>query len=212
MRIRQRIFLSGALAALLGLGLSLPVTNAIAEDKAASPAKANWYSKLVDVEFVKQQAAVPKIDGVMVIDARPTVRKFDIGHIPTAVNIPDSAFDKLAPNMLPTDKTSLLVFYCDGPECILSHNSAFKAEKLGYTNVCVYAAGFPDWIKNGNLHAVSVAHLKKLMDEKKSSMPARKRVSTMWATSQVPSACRIHSLKKQAAEMLPTDKAAEVFF
>jgi rhodanese-related sulfurtransferase len=214
-RIRQRIFLSGVLAALMGLGLTLPATQAIAEDAAASPAKANWYGKLVDVEFVKQQAVVPKIDGVMVIDARPTARKFDIGHIPTAVNIPDSAFDKLAPSMLPADKATLLVFYCDGPECILSHNSAFKAEKLGYTNVRVYAAGFPDWIKNGNLHAVSVAHLKKLLDEKKpiTIIDARPK-ARKYDVGHIPGAISLpdSQFEKQAAEILPTDKAAEVFF
>ena len=32
---------------------------------------------------------------------------------------------------LPKDKTTLLIFYCDGVECILSHKSAFRAEKLG---------------------------------------------------------------------------------
>jgi rhodanese-related sulfurtransferase len=214
-RIRQRIFLSGALAALLGLGLSMPVTHAIAEDTAASPAKANWYGKLVDVEFVKQQAVVPRIDGVMVIDARPTARKFDIGHIPTAVNIPDSAFDKLAPSMLPADKATLLVFYCDGPECILSHNSAFKAEKLGYTNVRVYAAGFPDWIKNGNLRAVSVAHLKKLIDEKKpiTIVDARPK-ARKYDVGHIPGAISLpdSQFDKQAAELLPVDRAAEVFF
>jgi rhodanese-related sulfurtransferase len=114
----------------------------------------------VDVNFVKPYAVLPKLDGVTIIDARPAARKYDVGHIPTAVNIPDSQFDKLAPALLPKDKSQLVIFYCDGPECMLSHNSAFKAEKLGYTNIRVYSDGFPDWIKNGNLAAVSVAPVK----------------------------------------------------
>jgi rhodanese-related sulfurtransferase len=214
-RIHQRVLLSGALAVLASLGLSLQTTTAVAQEAVANAAKANWFTKLVDVEFVKQQAVVPKIDGVMVIDARPTARKFDIGHIPTAVNIPDSAFDKLAPSLLPADKATLLVFYCDGPECILSHNSAFKAEKLGYTNVRVYAAGFPDWIKNGNLHAVSVAHLKKLMDEKKpiTIVDARPK-ARKYDVGHIPGAINLpdSQFDKQAAELLPADKAAELFF
>ena len=44
-----------------------------------------WYKHLVNLDFVKKQAAIPKIDGVMLIDSRPTARKYDIGHIPTAV-------------------------------------------------------------------------------------------------------------------------------
>ncbi|MBP6007844.1 MAG: rhodanese-like domain-containing protein [Rhodoferax sp.] len=215
MRIRQHYFVSGALTALMSLGLVLPVTHAVAQEAAAVPVKANWYTKLVEFEFVKQQAVIPKIDGVMVIDSRPTARKYDIGHIPGSVNIPDSAFDKLAPTMLPADKATLLVFYCDGPECTLSHNSAFKAEKLGYTNIKVYAAGFPDWIKNGSLHAVSVAHLKKLMDEKKpiTIIDARPK-ARKYDVGHIPGAINLpdSQFDKQAAELLPADKAAELFF
>ena len=47
------------------------------------------------------------------------------------------------------DKDTLLIFYCGGLECVLSHNSAFKAEKLGYTNIRVYAEGTPDWVAKG---------------------------------------------------------------
>ena len=97
MRIRHQYFVSGAITALLSLGFFLSVTHAVAQEAAAVPVKANWYTKLVEFEFVKQQAVIPKIDGVMVIDSRPTARKYDIGHIPGSVNIPDSAFDKLAP-------------------------------------------------------------------------------------------------------------------
>ena len=117
-----------------------------------------WFKKLVNLEFVKKQAAIPKVDGVLLIDARPAVRKYDLGHIPTAINIPDTQFDKLAPTLLPTDKATLLVFYCEGYDCILSHNGAHKAEKLGYTNVHVFAEGFPGWVAGGNLPAVSPAH------------------------------------------------------
>lgn len=211
----KRIPLYAAIVASLMIGDGVVSTAAWAQDAAAVQPKANWYTKLVDVEFVKQQAVVPKIDGVMVIDSRPAARKYDLGHIPTAVNIPDSMFDKLAATLMPPDKTTLLVFYCDGPECILSHNSAFKAEKLGYTNIRVYAAGFPDWIKNGNLHAVSVAHLKKLMDEKTPMMLIDARPKARkYEVGHIPGAINLpdSQFDKLAAEMLPADKAAALFF
>lgn len=186
-----------------------------ATDAAAVQVKPGWYSQLVKVDFVKQQAAVPKIDGVMLIDSRPAARKYDLGHIPTAINIPDSAFDKLAPSRLPPDKTTLLVFYCDGPECMLSHNSAIKAEKLGYTHIRVYADGFPDWVKNGNLQAVSVAYIKKLMDEKApmtliDSRPRERK----YDLGHIPGAISLpdSQFDKLAAERLPADKAAALYF
>ena len=81
------------------------------------------------------------------IDARPKARKYDLGHIPTAINIPDSQFDSLAPKMLPADKAAPLYFYCDGLACVLSNDSALKAVKLGYTNVKVVPEGYPAWVK-----------------------------------------------------------------
>ncbi|MHC4178410.1 MAG: rhodanese-like domain-containing protein, partial [Planctomycetota bacterium] len=99
-------------------------------------AQAEWqkYPHIVDVELVMEYAAIPKRDDVIIIDSRPTARKYDIGHVPTAVSIPDRKFDKMA-GMLPTDKSTQLIFYCGGLKCPLSHKSAFKAEKLGYTNI-----------------------------------------------------------------------------
>lgn len=122
-----------------------------------APANAAWYPQRVDTATVKQYVVQPKRTDVTIVDARPKARKYDVGHIPTAINIPDAQFDQLAPKLLPQDKSLLVIFYCDGPECILSHNSAFKAEKLGYTNVRVYAGGFPEWVQAGNLAAVSTA-------------------------------------------------------
>lgn len=182
--------------------------------QAAQPA-ANWYPHRVGIDVVREHAVLPKRDGATLIDSRPAARKYDIGHIPTAVNIPDLQFDKLAPGLLPQDKSQLLIFYCDGPACTLSHNSAFKAEKLGYTNVRVYAEGFPHWISQGNLHAVSVAHVKKLMDEGApmtliDSRPKERK----YDQGHIPGAISLpdSQFDKLAAERLPADKAAPLYF
>ncbi|MBP9147678.1 MAG: hypothetical protein KBG00_02770 [Rhodoferax sp.] len=174
-----------------------------------------WYGKLVKLDFVEKQAVLPKIDGVLLVDSRPTVRKFDVGHIPTAINIPDTSFDKLAPTLLPADKTTLLVFYCEGYECMLSHNSAHKAEKLGYTNVRVFAEGFPGWIAGGNLHAVSVAHVKKLMDANSPMLLVDSRPKERkYDLGHIPGAISLpdSQFDKLAAERLPKDKASALFF
>ena len=82
----------------------------------------------------------------LVIDARPKVKKYDKGHIPGALSMPTSQFDKMK-GLLPADKKALIVFYCGGLKCALSHKNAFKSEALGYSNVKVYAKGYPDWKK-----------------------------------------------------------------
>lgn len=83
----------------------------LAEEKA----KEDWkFHTIVDVNFVKQYAKVPQPEGVMIIDSRSYKPKYIKGHLPTAVNIPDSQFDKKK-DMLPGDKTTMLIFYCEGP-------------------------------------------------------------------------------------------------
>ena len=140
MKTKHAILTAILLAAFAAAPLTSTTTVA-AEQVAAAPAKANYYTILVDIEFVKKYTVIPVRADVMIIDSRPAARKYDIGHIPGAVNIPDTQFEELAPKMLPPDKSMLLIFYCEGPECTLSHKGAFKAEKLGYTNIVVYTNG-----------------------------------------------------------------------
>ena len=83
--------------------------------KAAEPVKADWqFHDIVDAAFVQPYATVPQPEGVMIIDSRPYQPKYANGHIPTAVNIPGSQFDKMT-DKLPKDKNTLLIFYCGGP-------------------------------------------------------------------------------------------------
>jgi 3-mercaptopyruvate sulfurtransferase SseA len=100
----------------LVLGLILAMAyGCTATQKGAPPAKADWhYHDIVDVAFVQQYAKMPKPQGVMIVDSRPYKPKYVNGHIPTAVSIPDSQFDKMT-DKLPQDKNTLLIFYCGGP-------------------------------------------------------------------------------------------------
>jgi rhodanese-related sulfurtransferase len=135
---------------------------ALAADGTAKP---DWFfNDLVDMALVKQHVQVPMAENVMLIDSRPKRAKYDSGHIPMAVSIPDMEFDEQM-GKLPKNKDSLLIYYCEGIECKLSHNSAKKAVKLGYTNVKVYAEGFPGWMKEpGHYASVSAEFVKKQMD------------------------------------------------
>jgi rhodanese-related sulfurtransferase len=124
------------------------------------------FHDIVDVAFVQQHVKIPMAEGVMLIDSRPKRAKYDKGHIPMAVSIPDSQFAKMT-DRLPKDKAALLIFYCGGFKCKLSHKSARKAEKMGHTNVKVFEAGYPAWMKvKGNYASVSADYMKKQIDSK----------------------------------------------
>jgi len=184
-----------------------------AAESGATDVKKGWYRNIVEYAYVAEFAVIPKKKGVAIIDARPTARKYDKGHIPGAVSIPDRTFDKMT-DLLPEDKSTQLIFYCGGVKCKLSHKSAFKAEKLGYSNINVYAAGYPDWKKNGGLQGVSVAHIKKLIDSKASAVIIDSRPKKRkYDKGHIPGAISIFDKDFDKLQgMLPTDKSTPLYF
>ena len=109
MNTRKTFYLTILLVLVLVAGFGC-ATN----QKTSDPAVDLKFHDIVDVAFVQQYAKVPQPEGVMIIDSRPYKPKYVMGHIPTAVNIPDSQFDKMT-TKLPQDKNTLLLFYCQGP-------------------------------------------------------------------------------------------------
>ena len=156
-----------ALAAFFSVaGLTGCATHQAATTAAEVPAEAAFepFHNIVDMAFVAQHVSIPMADNVMLIDSRPYKPKYFQGHIPMAVSIPDSQFDKMT-DKLPADKNSLLIFYCEGLNCKLSHKSARKAEALGYANVKVFAEGYPKWVSQpGHYPAVSAEWVKAQLD------------------------------------------------
>ena len=208
MRLKKR----SALSLMIGLALVITLgyaTTTLAAEAAKTAADTSWkFHDIVDVDFVMQQIKVPMPPDAMIIDARPKRAKYDKGHIPMAVSIPDSKFDKMTAQ-LPEDKNALLIFYCGGLKCKLSHKSAAKAEQLGYTNVKVFAKGFPGYMKvAGNYAGVSADWVQKQNDKKTDmalidSRPKRKK----YDKGHIPTAISIPDMQfdKMTAE-LPQDK------
>ena len=212
MRARKLSLLVAVAAALGATPLVCPVP-AFAADAATIQPRDGWFNKaLVDYDFVKQNVGIPLKKGVMIIDSRPAARQYDPGHIPGAVNIPDSQFDKLV-DKLPADKSTLLLFYCGGLECMLSHNSAFKAEKLGYTNIKVYPAGSPDWKAKGGPVSVSAAYLKKLAEDKTPHVLIDARPKRVADKGMIPGAINISDTEfDKNVDKLPAHKATPLIY
>jgi len=83
----------------------------------------------------------------LVIDAR-NPEEFQDVQIPGAINIPEKKFKDYV-KLLPQDKATKLVFYCNGVKCGKSKRAARKAIALGYLNVLVYEEGMPVWEEKG---------------------------------------------------------------
>lgn len=99
-----------------------------------------------DIGTLVVKSAVKKGNAV-IIDARPA-KKFAASHIPESINIPDTKMDSML-DKLPKEKSQKMIVYCGGYKCAKSHNVANNLQKMGYTNVMVYAAGLPTWEKEG---------------------------------------------------------------
>ena len=202
-------------AVLTGLGAAqlvcYPIT-ARAADAAVLQPKEGSYGKLVQFDALRPLVDIPPVKGVMFIDSRPAARQYDPGHISGAISIPDSQFDKMA-DKLPADKATQLVFYCGGLECMLSHNSAFKAEKLGYGNIKVYAEGMPDWKARGGPVSVSTAFIKKLIDDKATYALVDARPKRVADKGMIPTAINISDTDfDKNVDKLPADKAALLIY
>ena len=111
-KTRRLLWLSVVLALALVIGLGCQTAPKPVKQAAADT---SWqFHDIVDVKFVQQYVKMPKPADVLIVDSRPTKAKFDKGYIPTAINIPGSKFDKMT-DKLPKDKSTLLIFYCQGP-------------------------------------------------------------------------------------------------
>ena len=72
--------------------------------------KAKGSYAAVSVEYVAKQL---ESNEAVVIDSRPKKPKYDKGHIPSAISVPESQFEKLQ-GKLPRDSETPLIFYCEG--------------------------------------------------------------------------------------------------
>jgi rhodanese-related sulfurtransferase len=95
--------------------------------------------------FITRQELVEAIDAgtVTVVEALGP-QYFEQGHLPTAINIPHTDVDELAPSLLP-DKDAAIVVYCSNTQCPNSAIAQGQLLRSGYTNVRKYAEGKQDW-------------------------------------------------------------------
>ena len=174
-----------------------------------NPPPDHWYRQLVDIDFVRPYAVLPpRRDGV-VIDARDTARRFEAGHLPGAISLPAKRFAELATDRLPADKNQLIIFYCDGFECILSHLAADEAEDLGYRNIRVYPGGFPEWFRQGEVMALGAAHLKQRVAAGDIGRLLDLRDPVAYARAHLPGAVNLPAaqLESSTHAVLPADKS-----
>ncbi len=84
---------------------------------------------------------------IILVEALPKMY-YDDMHLPSAINIPHTEVDELAPSLLP-DKSAEIITYCANLPCPNSEIAAKRLMQLGYTNVKEYREGKQDWFDAG---------------------------------------------------------------
>lgn len=106
--------------------------------------------KLTSVDFNYVNTIIAKgtrsTAKAILIDARPEA-KYKKSTIPSSINIPDTKFEEYVSLLKDTPKDKELIVYCGGYKCAKSPKVAGMLIKKGFTNVKVYPAGEPEWIK-----------------------------------------------------------------
>lgn len=110
---------------------------------------------VVDAKTVQQLMQ----SGAQYIDTR-TEAEFRAGRVPGAKLVPyvekspkeadyDPSLDKFDLTQLPADKSTPVIFACNGAECWKSFKASHAAVKAGYTKVHWFRGGFPEWRSAG---------------------------------------------------------------
>jgi len=158
------------------------------------------------------------------VDSR-TVPEYNESHIINSINIPEK---KLQENLalIPADKSSSLIIYCNGVKCGKSKRLAVQLEPFGYTSIRIYAEGIPVWEEknlplvtgpdyNKKIKATIIKpeDLNKMITEKKDDyVLVDVRYASEYKEGHIPTAINIQSETFAAgSRVLPKEKKIIVY-
>src|SRR3990167_6551231 len=81
---------------------------------------------------------------LLIIDSRKK-SEYSKGHIEGAVNLLNTSMQREALEALCPNKTTPIVFYCNGIHCLRSSDAIHKAMECGYTNIFWFRGGWKEW-------------------------------------------------------------------
>ena len=117
---------------------------------AAAPAEPAFVAEPGVIREIKLDA-FKKLLGrkqVYLIDAR-IPEKFAEGHVNGAVNVDGNTVEANIPQILTIPKDRIIVIYCDGGHCELSHRVADVLKNFGYGPILIYTGGWAEWTASG---------------------------------------------------------------
>lgn len=86
------------------------------------------------------------LNNAIIIDAR-SEQDYESGHIPRSINIPTKSFDNYIEKIFEIPQDTLIIIYCEGIHCNLSHILAEKLKTFGFKNIRIMFEGIEGWKK-----------------------------------------------------------------
>ncbi len=81
---------------------------------------------------------------LVIIDSRKKTEYLK-GHIEGAINILNTRLNREELERISPDKSSSILFYCNGTRCLRSSDSIKKAKKWGYNQLIWFRGGWKEW-------------------------------------------------------------------
>lgn len=116
-------------------------TGLFAEQKPHAP------ESIPDVSIVSAEEAIEMIlakPELIVIDSRKKTEYLK-GHIEGSINILNTRLTREDLERIAPDKSSEILFYCNGTRCLRSSDSINKAQGWGYSNLIWFRGGWKEW-------------------------------------------------------------------
>jgi rhodanese-related sulfurtransferase len=124
----------------LFLLITLPAT-LFASEKPYAPDEMPGVTIVSAEEVIEMVLANPEL---IVIDSRKKT-EYIKGHIEGAINILNTELGLEELEFIAPEKTTTLLFYCNGVRCLRSSDSLVKATGWGYTNLFWFRGGWKEW-------------------------------------------------------------------
>lgn len=101
---------------------------------------------LVDAETAAE--LIVNTPELLIVDSRKEV-EYSKGHIQMAISLLDTemTLDMLSKHA--PDKSTPILFYCNGEQCLRSSRAATHAMEWGYLNIYWFRGGWNEWLDKG---------------------------------------------------------------
>ena len=119
----------------------------VAVSEAYPPADAPYKASYATVSALYMKR---KKENIHFVDARDP-KLYGEGHIPGALNIPYEKLGDFQARLDSIPKGELVLIYCDGGDCHLSHDLSETMIQQGWKRIIVYEGGWEEWTSETDL-------------------------------------------------------------